>query len=302
MNVSSTSATETETYTQLYIVRFDDVYNVSSQTADDVVPTVLQCTLKWCAHYHNASRVHHGTLLDPSSFIVKLVPRHPLASNGDPASSVYVPDENELTVAQSILLNQTHTEFLIDQPFSQLFTGVLATTFQNAAFRIGVSTKDPVWAQIPEAYRNDWNATLVVLGNQWPTYLLYTVNDGNVTKTFDNVALSVTNTIRSAIYSSNVTGTVIYPTVYIQVVWPWYILPVILTISAAALLFVTIWLSSGHGAMVWKSSSLALLFHGSSSREDDARMQSARNMEIKAKQTSAQLAEDDVGAVRLRTT
>lgn len=117
----------------------------------------------------------------------------------------------------------------------------------------------------------------------------------------DNIALSVTNTIRSAIYSSNVTGTVMYPMVFIDVVWPWYILPITLTFSAAVLLAATIWLSSGRRAVVWKSSSLALLFHGISNIESDARPEHAEGMEEKAKQMTVQLCKDEsVGVTRLK--
>lgn len=158
-----------------------------------------------------------------------------------------------------------------------------------------------MFKHLPKAYSADYNATYEALGIQWSIYSLYYSNDGNVTKTLDNIALSVTNQIRSAIYSTNITGRVMYPTVFIEVVWAWYVLPIVLTISAAFLLVVTICLSSGRRAVVWKSSSLALLFHGISGIESDERPEEVEGMKEKAKQMTVNLCKDDgVGVTRLK--
>lgn len=96
MNVSTTSATDFQSYTQADIVRFEELYNGDTYSkADKIAPTALRCSLKWCAQYHGASRVYDGRLLDPAQFSATLVKRNP--NNSD----LYVPDSTELTPAQS---------------------------------------------------------------------------------------------------------------------------------------------------------------------------------------------------------
>lgn len=137
MNVSTSSASELDMYTQADTVRFEKSYDGSTYpAADQILPTALRCSLKWCAQYHDRSRVHQGDLLDPSRFSATLVRKYPLANESDdPSSQVYAPDSAELTTAQSKLLNERHTEFLVNGAFSILSTGVLGTVLQNACIR-----------------------------------------------------------------------------------------------------------------------------------------------------------------------
>ena len=68
------------------------------------------------------------------------------------------------------------------------------------------------------------------------------------------------------------TGTAMFTTVYIKVVGPWLIYSAALIVAAAVLLGMTIWLSHSQDKMVWKSSSLALLFHSLPESEANGRL------------------------------
>lgn len=281
-------------YTQIDIVRFDESYvGTSYRMADDIIPAVLRCTFNWCAQYHGNTRVEDGKLFDNTDFGATLVDASQYSTN-------MIPDSAELTQYESQEFNRTNTLFWLDKDFSTYFTTVLKTILQSAVFNSSAGVPDSIY-DLPNSYSNEWFSTTLNIANEGPSYSLYYGNDGNLTKTFNNIALSATNQIRSGVGSSNETGTVRYPTVYIEVTWPWLILPIILTISAAGLLAVTIWLSSGPGAMVWKSSSVALLFHGIADREADVRLVDAEAMEKKAKRMWVRLREDDVGFMKLKT-
>lgn len=62
--------------------------------------------------------------------------------------------------------------------------------------------------------------------------------------------------------SNMVRGTELDMETYVHVRWPWLTLPVLCVISALVLLICVILQTRREGALVWKSSVLAYLFHG----------------------------------------
>lgn len=58
--------------------------------------------------------------------------------------------------------------------------------------------------------------------------MVYSANDGDIPKTFDNIARSLTNQIRSGPQSTNHTGQVLRNELYTNVDWPWLAYPVAL--------------------------------------------------------------------------
>ena len=91
----------------------------------------------------------------------------------------------------------------------------------------------------------------------------------NISTTMDNLAMSMSNHIRSiGRYDLNpgsrsrVNGTALGMETYVHVRWAWLTLPVICVISASFFLLSVILETRKHGALVWKSSVPAYLFHG----------------------------------------
>jgi hypothetical protein len=58
--------------------------------------------------------------------------------------------------------------------------------------------------------------------------MIYAANDGDIPKTFDAIAESLTNQIRSGPQSMNHTGNVWRTEIYMHVDWPWLAYPVAL--------------------------------------------------------------------------
>jgi hypothetical protein len=69
---------------------------------------------------------------------------------------------------------------------------------------------------------------------------------------------------RSALRASNVTvyGTVASAEVYVRVSWGWILLPTVLVVTGLVFLGSTVIVNRGQGLRLWKSSVLAVLFHG----------------------------------------
>ena len=83
----------------------------------------------------------------------------------------------------------------------------------------------------------------------------------NISITMDNVATAMTNYFRD---SSNITvmGQAGQTESYVHVNWLWIILPSFLVLGGAIFLLLAIYETERLGACVWKTSALALLFHG----------------------------------------
>ncbi|KAL2074543.1 hypothetical protein VTL71DRAFT_8321 [Oculimacula yallundae] len=82
----------------------------------------------------------------------------------------------------------------------------------------------------------------------------------SIPETLSNIATSMTNNIREGVNATHFPGTSTKTETYIQVSWPWMILPSMVVLLGAALLVACVLMSSSNGLSLWKSSSLGLLF------------------------------------------
>lgn len=83
----------------------------------------------------------------------------------------------------------------------------------------------------------------------------------NMTQLMDNVAASMTNYIRN-VSSIGEHGTAWELETFVHVRWAWLVLPLALAPLSFLFLLSAIWISGHHNIKVWKSSSLATVFHG----------------------------------------
>lgn len=83
----------------------------------------------------------------------------------------------------------------------------------------------------------------------------------NISMTMDNIATAMTNYFRdlSNVTVASRTGQTEF---YVDMSWPWMILPAFLVIAGTAFLMLAIFESKKRGGRIWKTSELALLFHG----------------------------------------
>ncbi|KAE8167833.1 hypothetical protein BDV40DRAFT_311337 [Aspergillus tamarii] len=111
---------------------------------------------------------------------------------------------------------------------------------------------------------------------------------GNISRIVENIALGITEQIRTGPNSTDSNGVAYQSETYINVNWPWITLPVLVVIGAAALLACSIISNSQHRGALWKSSNLAVLFHivngvgdyGHLPSSNDAPLDSGDNMEF----------------------
>ena len=134
-----------------------------------------------------------------------------------------------------------------------------------------------------------------------PGLALYYANDDNISETFKNAAISMTNHLRQTSNSTSVKGAVIEPVVYVRVNWPWLVYPAALWTLAGVVIAVTISVSHRKDRLVWKSSALALLFHGFRGGDDQEMcVRDGKTMESLATSMRARVVEDENGKIALR--
>lgn len=290
MNVSQDFSQDSRS-PMLDVVYFEESYNrTDSGAPDNIKPTMTRFRLDWCSKYYGLTTFYNGTLHDTPNFVV------PLTYNGGDAQ----PNLSNLTLTEAQLFSETDSNYQIDNQLSTMFQKLLVSLLVTTVFAQN-SNPDVLNEMLPPPY---W-ADFVKLGPlEWNTayskgVAMYYANNNDMRKTFENIATSVTNQIRSSYASTNVTGTATYTIVYIEVVWPWLVFSIILTLLAAALLGVTMWISSRTDKFVWKSSSLAPIFHGLPDGEADGRFLRRATMDKAAGLMYARLGKDDDGSAKL---
>ena len=117
-----------------------------------------------------------------------------------------------------------------------------------------------------------------------------------------NLATAMTNYIRAA-SNHTVSGQLGITETYVHVLWPWIMLPAILTVLGAFFLITGIIETKRRGADVWKDSELALLFHGlSGGNERFAGLRNISEMDYVASRMNVTMTTTRVGGRVLRLT
>lgn len=86
--------------------------------------------------------------------------------------------------------------------------------------------------------------------------------DRDLAPTFERIAASMTEQVRTSTSSYMVPGLAIHEETYVRVRWGWMAFPLITLALSILHLVVTILVNRKVGAPLWKASSIALLFHG----------------------------------------
>lgn len=115
----------------------------------------------------------------------------------------------------------------------------------------------------------------------------------------DSIATGITENMRKGPNSTEVSGEVIVPVVYVRVRWAWFAYPVVIILLAVVFWVTTVAFSCGESRLVWKSSSLALLFHGLRGwNVDEFQTDRLRDMNDAASDMRAHLTRDDGGRIK----
>ena len=122
----------------------------------------------------------------------------------------------------------------------------------------------------------------------------------NISMTMDNIATALTNWLRD---SSNVTvaGQAGHVEFYVHVSWPWITLPAFLVIAGTIFLILAMYETERLGASIWKTSELALLFHGLEESDHELNnLLRSSEMEHTASSTKVKVAKTSSGRWMLR--
>ncbi|KAL9022736.1 MAG: hypothetical protein Q9185_000166 [Variospora sp. 1 TL-2023] len=126
----------------------------------------------------------------------------------------------------------------------------------------------------------------------------------NLTKRVDNLATSMTNNIREqddGVFDS-ARGIAWTNETYVHVRWAWFAFPAALILISSSFLLAIIFETSYRDVMVWKSSTLALLFHGRGldlSSPSNRPVRRSSSMGTRASNIKAELLETPEGGWRL---
>lgn len=131
--------------------------------------------------------------------------------------------------------------------------------------------------------------------------LQYGLNaSSNITATMDRVATAMTNTLRD-ISNLTVQGLSGSMELYVRISWPWLALPVLSVILETILLISVITVTRRHRLPIWKTSELALLFHGLDfSLDDGVRRHKVSEMEEAATALRVRLGRGPRGDLQLQ--
>lgn len=217
----------------------DDSIVITPWTEGQSTVDYHECTLSYCTESHNTSMLRSGRLQDPATA------RTTLDFNSSRASSEQGYETWALTSQPRSLSTVNFTKafqdrtpgiFWINSRANQGFLDQINSTL-NFSFG-ATSSRD--------------NRGIIMSGDD-PSAFPHLM---------DRVAASLTTALRSGPAMVPVAGRAVSSETYVHVTWPWLILPAFSVFCAAVFLILCVVFSWEEGEPLWKSSALALLFHG----------------------------------------
>ena len=197
------------------------------------------CSLSWCAKLYSNASFSNGTLQvgQVTQGTLNLIANsQSFGSNGQEFVA--------FTAPETFLFNRTFKMNVADLESTSNFLAVLFTAASiSSAAILEQSTSIDIASALFDA--------------------------ASIPALISNVSTSMTNYMRIASNSTTVRGDAYDNVVFVHIRWPWLILPVLVVLLAIVFLWVSILYSRRRQTALWKSSSLALLFHGLDGWHDD---------------------------------
>lgn len=113
------------------------------------------------------------------------------------------------------LLSHMNEQFDINSYFLDPFSSLVVSILKNEVFNAS-NNDDRSYSHLNGSYLSDYTTTIQDQINLGRRCSLYGGNDGNPVDTLYNIAASLTHQLRSSTTSANITGTVMYPILYIE--------------------------------------------------------------------------------------
>ena len=271
-------------------ILFGTSKNPASAIGSNVMPTATECALYWCVQTLNTS-IQNGVLN-------QTVVRTWSNSSANDTSDVYL---SPYTSGSYLGGRHTANDYYVSPMSNVPLARFLENAF-NATLRA---------LQMPGMGYTEEELLDLSIYSSDIAQALWHVDD--LDSLMNNLADRMTDALRN-LYSDPVTdaadlGKVYTTQTYVHVTWPWLILPVALVIASCIVLLAAIISSSRHQTIVWKSSSLAVLFHGLASAGAGggeggvaggvAHSMYRKEMEMTAEEMKVRLAETVDGDIRL---
>lgn len=279
---------------------------------ETIKPMIYQCSISWCVKTYETPQFTNGVLQDQPSAMAPL--RVEMQSCGSPyGNGSLVNTEGALCPAykaghlmppsqalNSSLWPKADDVYWLNTANAGYVQAALQEAFQ------GVKIAGEVWQNwsqtyLPQPYKDALTNYRALNSNDTSFQAVYFANNGDVTETMAVVTTSLTNLLRQSPNSTGIIGSALYPITFVSVNWFWLLYPGALSVLAALFLITCIIISSRHGQVCWKSSSLALLFHGLDGwGPEELDKPDEESMERQALKMWAQLQRDDEGRMRLK--
>ena len=281
-----------------------NVFLLDTSNKELLDPRALECTLRWCAKSYAHLHVVNGTLEEEGAVIRDLrfsdviwSEKYAQLRGFYPAfvSSTYsaekVPhgDLSELDRSFSDMPRNPDVFFVHYNTIGQLDVG-MDVAFGGGVDRTGsVSVTEIVASGIVQSF-----------GDQIALQM-YKSAAGNYSKMMDNFAAALTNQIKIP-NGQALEGVIQKAEPFVQVSWPWILLPALIVVCSAMFLPATMMLSAEASRVVWKTSALSGLFHGLHGWQTDmfGGSWTKGHMDEVAKTMWAQLQYDERGKLLLK--
>jgi hypothetical protein len=210
------------------------------------------CEMAWCQKTFSSSKTLEGVLEDDPTKSSRLtfLPCIPPAGRFD--------SDIRQWMCPGFLSDQSlphwpqYNQSTLDDPSAIWIgqrTGAAVVDWLGGILILSLSTED--------FYPNNSNRNVLAK-------MLYQANknsDNNVTSTFDKIATALTNVVRQGPNTTSITGQAQELGVYVRVRWAWLSLPLMMVVFGVLFLAISIMFSLRPGRHVWKSSTLATIFH-----------------------------------------
>lgn len=299
-NVTPLGSWENGTLLAIAAARFRTSYLRSDEVCPLPEPTIWDCSLSWCAQTYGASASVNGRLSDNPTEVNPLLWLTSLNTSSCPGvTSVWngvtggAWDSDGVIVIPAVSLQ--------DQSASDWLSIIRCPSDipPDLAFWINLENS----LEIDNSINEIFNGSLTLGMDPYQTggatsqailQAIYDNNGGDFPKTLAAMATAMTTQIRQGPNTTIVQGDTTYAFTYIHINWPWLVYPVTLVLLAFAFLLATVFFSSERSKIVWKSSSLAVLFLGSKVYEQyEFRERTPHDMVVAAQDIRVRFLVDD---------
>ena len=289
--------------------------SISNRTFDDVLdhpriyPSALECALYWCINTYNASVESSITNEVWISSSHKWSEQPSMSTNATGGAESYSGDE------YVVMPQETTDEIVTSIPLPGEYSGPFnISTLQNMT-----TTPFYVFMEASEQMSH-WIRSIFTLSNNVTWDGFFNRNDGSyrrgtlpvATDIFSNIASGLTTLVRqhpineymcdnTGIGIAVVNGSTWANDTYLHVRWEWLILPSCLVALTFLFLTLTMVQTRRNDIAIWKTSTLALLFHGLEAKAvglPDCKLQLSE-MEETARRIKVQL-DSNEGTWRMR--